>query len=115
MPKRLDDLFEAYRRGIFSEEVVRLFELDDPGFEPPWGKKGFLFFDVYQGSFQKVRQPGREADHSTSSGAEVKKEWSYTSTPPTHLHGVDKENFVFNYFFLFWGFFNLLCMLHYYK
>jgi hypothetical protein len=32
--------------------------------------------------------PGGEADHSPPSGAEVKNEWSYTSTHPIRLHGV---------------------------
>ena len=80
---------------------MRLFGLDDPGFEPLRGEKGFLFFNEYQVPFPEVNQPGREVDHSTPSGVEVKKEWSYTSTPPIHLHGVDKENFAFNYFLLF--------------
>jgi len=31
-----------------------------------------------------VKQPGREADHSPPSSAEVKNVWSYTSTPPIH-------------------------------
>jgi hypothetical protein len=35
-----------------------------------------------------VKPPGREADHSPSSSAEVKTAWSYTSTPPIRLHGV---------------------------
>jgi hypothetical protein len=34
-----------------------------------------------------VKQPGREAGHSLPSSAEVKKECSYTSTPPLRLHG----------------------------
>jgi hypothetical protein len=34
------------------------------------------------GSFPEVKQTGREADHSPPSSAEVKKEWSYTSTLP---------------------------------
>jgi hypothetical protein len=29
-----------------------------------------------------VKRPGREADHSHPSGAEIKNVWSYTSTPP---------------------------------
>jgi hypothetical protein len=29
-----------------------------------------------------VKRPGREADHPTTSGTEVKNAWSYTSTPP---------------------------------
>jgi hypothetical protein len=32
--------------------------------------------------FPGIKQPGREADHSPPSSAEVKKEWSYTSTAP---------------------------------
>jgi hypothetical protein len=35
-----------------------------------------------------IRRPGREADHSRPSSAEVKNVWSYTSTPPICLHGV---------------------------
>jgi hypothetical protein len=34
------------------------------------------------GSFPGVKQPGREADHSPPTSAEVKKMWIYTSTPP---------------------------------
>jgi hypothetical protein len=34
-----------------------------------------------------VKRPGREADHSLPSSAEVN-EWSYTSTPSIRLHGV---------------------------
>jgi hypothetical protein len=35
-----------------------------------------------------VKRPGREADHSPPSGAEVKNAWSCISTPPVHLRGV---------------------------
>jgi len=35
-----------------------------------------------------VKRLGREADHSPQSSADVKNSWSYTSTPPTRLHGV---------------------------
>jgi hypothetical protein len=35
-----------------------------------------------------VKRPGREADHSPPSSAEVKNAWIYTSTPPTRLHGL---------------------------
>jgi len=34
-----------------------------------------------------VKRLGREADHSPPSGAEVKNEWSYISTPSLRLHG----------------------------
>jgi hypothetical protein len=35
-----------------------------------------------------VKRPGREANHSHPSSAEVKNVWSYTSTPPIRLHCV---------------------------
>jgi hypothetical protein len=41
-----------------------------------------LLSDAYQGLFPLgVKRPGREADHSPPSSAEVKNAWSYTSTP----------------------------------
>jgi hypothetical protein len=35
-----------------------------------------------------VKLPGHEADHSLKSIAQIKNEWSYTSNPPTGLHGM---------------------------
>jgi hypothetical protein len=35
-----------------------------------------------------VKRPGRDADHSPPSSAEVKNTWSYTSTPPIRLRAV---------------------------
>jgi hypothetical protein len=35
-----------------------------------------------------VKRPGRKADHSPPSSAEVKNAWSYTYTPPERLYGV---------------------------
>jgi hypothetical protein len=35
-----------------------------------------------------VKVPGREADHSPPSSAEVKNAWSYIPTPPVRLNGV---------------------------
>jgi hypothetical protein len=34
-----------------------------------------------RGSFRGVKRPGREADHSPPSSAEVRNAWSYTSSP----------------------------------
>jgi hypothetical protein len=42
----------------------------------------------YPGSFLGVKRPGRDADHSPPSSAEVEKAWRYTSTPPIRLHAV---------------------------
>jgi len=40
------------------------------------------------GSFPVVKRPGREADNSPPSSAEVNNGWSCTSSPPIRLHGV---------------------------
>jgi hypothetical protein len=36
-----------------------------------------------------------KADHSPPTSVKVKNEWSYTSTPPIRLHGVDVGNINF--------------------
>ena len=36
-----------------------------------------------------------EVNHSPPTSAKVKNEWSYTSTSPIWVHGMDKENFSF--------------------
>jgi len=35
-----------------------------------------------------VKWPGHKSDHSLPSSNKVNNEWSYTSTPPTSLHGM---------------------------
>jgi len=37
---------------------------------------------------RRVKRPRGDSDHSPLSIPEVKNAWSYTSTPPIHLHGV---------------------------
>jgi hypothetical protein len=39
-----------------------------------------------------AKQPGREADLSPPSSDKVKKKWSYTSTTPKCLNGMDRSN-----------------------
>ena len=51
--------------------------------------------DGYWGSYPGgvvVKKPGHEFNHSPPFSAEVKNEWSYTSTPPTRLHGLKQGN-----------------------
>jgi hypothetical protein len=50
------------------------------------------------GSFSDVKRPGREADHSPPSCVDVKNEWSYFSTPPICIYGVDRNPFIFTSF-----------------
>jgi len=38
-------------------------------------------------------------EHSPRSGAEVKNEWNYTSTPSIRLHGFDRNNFTLPFTF----------------
>ena len=45
-----------------------------------------------------VKRPGCEVDHLPLSTAEVKNEWSYTSTSLVCLHGVYRNKFTFLYF-----------------
>jgi hypothetical protein len=41
-----------------------------------------------RGTLPRVKRPGREADRSPPSNAEVKNAWSYISTPPMRLHAM---------------------------
>jgi len=50
------------------------------------------------GSFARgIKRPERDADHSPPSSDEIKNEWSYASTTPTHLHGVYRGKFSCSY------------------
>jgi hypothetical protein len=46
-----------------------------------WGPPNLLY-NEYRELFPGIKRPGREADHSPPTSAEVKKMWIYTSTPP---------------------------------
>jgi hypothetical protein len=47
-----------------------------------WGPANFLY-SGYRGIFLRgVKRPGPEADHTPTAGANIKKMWIYTSTPP---------------------------------
>jgi hypothetical protein len=47
----------------------------------PWGQRSPQF-NGYRVSFLGVKRQRCEVDHSPPSSAEVRNEWSYTSTPP---------------------------------
>jgi hypothetical protein len=46
-----------------------------------------------------AKRPGREVNHPFPSSAEVKNEWSYTSTLPVCCHHLDRENFTSTFTF----------------
>jgi hypothetical protein len=50
-----------------------------------------------EGTYPAVKGRVHEGYHSPSSNAEVKNEWSYTSTPPIFLQNIDRDNFVYFY------------------
>jgi len=60
-----------------------------------------LLLNGYWGSCTGIKRLGRDADHSPSFSAEVKNEWSYTSTSPVCLHGVDRNTFTLFTFKIF--------------
>jgi len=71
---------------------------------PSRGKRFSLFQIIRTGSGAHLASssmsngilwPRCEVDQSLPSSAKVKNEWSYTSTPPTCLHGMDRDNFTF--------------------
>jgi hypothetical protein len=43
------------------------------------------------GSFPVVKWPGRDVNYSSLSTAKDKNEWSYASSPPACLHGMDMD------------------------
>jgi hypothetical protein len=59
---------------------------------PTVGSTGLLF-NGKRGCLQGVNRAEREVNHSPSSIAEIKNEWSYTSTAPICFHDVDRGNF----------------------
>ena len=48
-----------------------------------------------------VKRQGGEYDHQLPSSEGVNNEWRYSSTPPTCLHDVARDNFTFT--FLYYG------------
>lgn len=65
-----------------------------PDLEPP-----SMLFNGYRRSLQWVKRSGREVDHSHQPSADAENEWSYISTPPTYLHFIYRNNFIFKFYF----------------
>lgn len=62
-----------------------------------WGPHNL--FNGYRGSFWDKRRPWCDAKHSPPSSVEVKNMRSHTSTPPTCLHVLDRNAFIFTFRF----------------
>jgi len=52
-------------------------------------------YSMVNGFSRRIKRPGHEVDSSLSSKAEVKNRWCYTSTPPAHFHGAERENLIY--------------------
>jgi len=58
-----------------------------------WGTPSFLV-NRYWRALLGSKCPQREVKNSLPSSTEVKNKWSYTSTPPIYLHGLERENLI---------------------
>jgi len=67
----------ATRLRGFASRLGQIFFSSPKRPGPRWGPPSFLF-NCDRGSFPGIR---RKVDHSPQSNDEVRKEWSYTSTP----------------------------------
>jgi hypothetical protein len=66
-----------------------------------WGPPRLICSGYRHSFFFSVKAAGAWSEPLSPYSAEVKNEWSYTSTPPACLHGVDRRQFtVDNYFFV---------------
>ena len=83
-----------------SVGMATRYKLDGPGIESRWGARysapvhtgpggpPSLLYNGYLYSFSGVKRPGRGLDHPPHLVPRLKKEYSYTSTPPLGLRGL---------------------------
>ena len=73
--------------------------MGSPGFKSQYEQEIFLFSKtsklIVRFTSQGEKQLGHKVHHSPPSSAEDKNEWSYTSTPPVCLPGMDRDSFTF--------------------
>jgi hypothetical protein len=83
----LENGCNIFFRNIWTTEVWEFESRYDQEFSPAYvvhtdsGVHSTSYPIGTGGSLPGVKQPGREADHSPTASAEVKKMWIYTSTP----------------------------------
>ena len=80
----------AARSGVRIHAGARDFSLQK---RPDWlwapRSPKFIGYRLY---FPEVKRLGREAEHPQPSSAEIKNEWSCTSSPSICLHGTGRDN-----------------------
>ena len=80
---------------IFSSAQIKRFLPTPKKNSRPSMEAPNILFIGYWIYFPGEQGPRLEINHSLPSSAEVKNEWSYTSTPPTRLHGLDLDTLLF--------------------
>ena len=83
-----------------SVDIATRYGQEGPGIESQWGDEIFhtcpdrpwgplsLLYNGYGVSFPGVKRPGRGVDHPPHLASRLRKEYSYTSTPPLGLRGL---------------------------
>ena len=72
--------------GMRDSSLLQMVHTSSGGLPSP-------LFSGYEGSLLGVKRSGCDVDHFPPSSAEVKNEWSYTSSPPIYLHRLDMAKF----------------------
>ena len=82
-----------------SVDIATRWGLDGPGIGSLWEARFFALvqtgpeahpasYTMGTGSFPGVKRPGPDVDHPPHLASRLKKEYSYTSTPPLNLRGL---------------------------
>jgi hypothetical protein len=82
-----------------SVRIATCYGMDGPGIESRWGARFSAPVQTFPGlypascpmgtaSFPWLKRPGRGVDHPPHLAPRLKKEWSYTFTPPLGLPGL---------------------------
>ena len=97
--KKTSNLLTTFVGRDSSVGIETRYGLGGPGFNPRWESRFSLpvqtgpeahpaTYTMGTGSFPGVKRPGRGVDHQPHLAPRLKKEYSYTSTPPLCLHGL---------------------------
>jgi hypothetical protein len=78
----------GWTTGVRFLDGKEIFLSSPPRSDRLWDPPSLLSNGYRGAPSPKVKLPGREADNSPPSNAEVKNKWSFNATPPIRLHDV---------------------------
>ena len=95
-----------YHIGSRNTVIGIVTKLDAPSFECRKGQEIFLLSQTSRPALGATKPsiewlPGRGGVEQPKCDAEVKNEWSYTSSCPVYLHDLDTDNFKFYYIYIY--------------